>query len=251
MKVIRYLCTDCGEERSHRIGLTKKGQLVALDHSPKFRREKNFASLGGTMPSCYYAVTQLLRGSSYVPAGLPAALQEESLRAHLKHQRRNREPWQRNRRPMTVAEKYTAMTRLAAVAALNRCYFDAPDKKRIRTYNLPHPGSLRLDFALVGRVSWSVLSGTHVMTSEPSDPNCLTLRLPTRWWRNVHMKGIDVLDGHLVVDAHWDNGHRVFLTVLCQQRDGKFFTMQTEQPAVRLNNDPESVRFGPAPWGCR
>lgn len=249
--------------RQHRIGLTSKGQLVALDHSPKLRRERHLAELGGELPACYHAVTGALPTGSW--SGEPAAqTQGASLAWHraasVADTRHKVRALNQVSTPlaevMSFRERYQALTQ-AAVASYfpAQCYWRTEGGHLQASYRIYQGDTYRQKVELY-RWPDGYPGDESVTWDDSRHPRggTLTIRLPTRWWRQVHLKGIAVLGGLLVLDASWQ-GDTVDVLVMHQPRNpclvSKFYPLlATLSAAVALGPTAQDIYFHP-PWERR
>ena len=189
-----------------------------------------------------------------LPMGLQPAAREAARKRAERAERACRDTFA-DRWPASTLEKYAALTHLAVVAVFpGNCYWEG-EGKRFPIYNMPKPGTYTFNVVLY---RWpDELPGDDSAVWGPAhslrgaDDVELALRLPTRWWRQVHLKGISVVGGHLVLDANW-RGDVVDLAVLHQDRHSmKFHALAAcVSAALVLGSRSQDVYFQ-APWSHR
>lgn len=239
----------CGGQ-AHRIALAKKGQLVALDHSPKLRRERNFMELGGKEPACHEMVTNYLAYDHPI-GNVPHGWQDvvEAAMRKRRERRANRvSPYLYGR--ISPFDKLRAYTQLAVA----KVFPPTVAKGDVSRYQNLHAGQFDLAVKLHGPghpmpkatsvASWSY--GTNSRTPE------LELWLPTNWLRTVYRPGIPVIDGLLVTNARWYTDG-VVCEVLYQRRGTfQFHELVTQKiPVADLLGPSKKDVAVTIPWSMR
>lgn len=207
MRTFRCRC----EGGYHRIGWTRRGQLVALDHSRRFSRERALAELGGRLPACYHVVY-----GPWTPARLPGAIAKPAVCR--RRERAENLIFPPPETVMSFRDRYQALAQLAVAAVFpSQCYRHRTLKSDVRlcpTYRLPPAGGWSLEVNLYRR-ELHTPAGLVAWEDSPWNAPTHRVKLPTCWWRDVHRRGIDVLGGRLILGATWGDD-AVALDVLCQ-----------------------------------